>query len=163
MPHPLPRSLLCRRGRALPCSSRFKSSKEFLFNLVVVQYFFPSVPPTPSPVHAGALPPRHVGLGLPDHPGSRPHRLPQPRVTCSPLGRSGLRTEPWRRRLPLCPPCVSPHEVFIPGHRSLLSGLVGLLLRCVAVNPARADKACINFAAVWCINTLNINYCKCFL
>lgn len=38
---PFPWSSLCCRSWALPCSSRIKLSKEFLFNLVVVQYFFP--------------------------------------------------------------------------------------------------------------------------
>lgn len=156
---PVPWSLLCRSIRALLCSGRIKLPKEFLFNLLLS--ISPSAPPAPvsSPMHAAAA--RHRGTWgrvCRSTPGSS--RLPPPPIICSPPGRSGLGAAKVSAVSAPASPCTGS---FSPGHQSLLSGLVLSLLQCVAMNQAQADKARINFAAVWCINTLIINYYKSFL
>lgn len=108
--------LLRCRSQAVPCSRGIKLSKEFLFNLVIVQYFFPSVPPalTSSPIHT-ATAHRHaalllrlgcVGLGLSDHPREQSSSVaPHPWVIWSGGGEGFFSVSPG----------FSPHEVIFPG------------------------------------------------
>lgn len=56
----------------------------------------------------------------------------------------------------------APHELIFPGTSATAFG-PDFVLQCVVMDKAPADKACIDFAAAWCINTLIISYYKSFL
>lgn len=156
---PFPWSSLRCRSWALPCSGRIKLSKEFLFNLVLFSIF--SLSPTSTNVLTNprccSQPPCcPAGLGLSDHPRDQSSPAAPPAALGWGRSRGGEVSS-------VSSPASPRTRSFSPGHQSLLSGLVLLLLQCVVMNQAQADKACINFAAVWCINTLIINYYKSFL
>lgn len=139
-PDSLAPSLLCQMSQALCAAAQVSGSKNFCLTLPLLRVF-----------SLGASDPHLSSL----HCSAPAQGLQQPQA---PRAENGAG---WPR-LPGATPGISQQGDLLPGHPPQLWGLFAAA-RVRSAESSPADTACINFAAVWCINTVIINYYKSFL